>query len=333
MFPNLLLWEKRMSKNDYKITAKSDVFFRYLFGMPENEDLLVDFINAVFRDSGGKTICSAMVVNPFNLKESFEEKETILDIKAISDDGRFLNIELQVIGNESYRKRIAYYIAKLHSSQLTTGDEYDKIAQTVAIHIVDFELEKGDKNIHNCYHLYSENNKTLCLTDDLEVHVLELPKLRNNAKIDKRLFGWLEFFEEEEEGKNMDAVIEKNPKLTRAQELFKRFTENEELNRYEARVKYERDLKYWKKCIQEQIRNEIKEEIRNEIKKECRDEGITIGREEGIAIGEERGISIGLSQGEHKKAVETAKSMILRNISIDIVAECTGLSPEEIEKL
>ena len=55
--------------------------------------------------------------------------------------------------------------------------------------------------------------------------------------------------------------------------------------------------------------------------------------EEGIAIGEERGISIGLSQGEHKKAVETAKSMILRNISIDIVAECTGLSPEEIEKL
>ena len=322
-----------MYKRNYKITAKSDVFFRYLFGMPENEDLLVDFINAVFRDSGGKTIRSAMVVNPFNLKESFEEKETILDIKAISDDGRFLNIELQVVGNESYRKRIAYYIAKLHSSQLTTGDEYDKIAQTVAIHIVDFELEKGDKNIHNCYHLYSENNKTLCLTDDLEVHVLELPKLRNNAKIDKRLFGWLEFFEEEEEGKNMDAVIEKNPKLTRAQELFKRFTENEELNRYEARVKYERDLKYWKKCIQEQIRNEIKEEIRNEIQEECReegrDEGITIGREEGISIG----LSQGITQGAHQKAVETAKKFLAMGLSVEQVADGTGLSPEEIEKL
>ena len=116
-------------------------------------------------------------------------------------------------------------------------------------------------------------------------------------------------------------IYTKNPKLTRAQELFKRFTENEELNRYEARVKYERDLKYWKKCRQEQIRNEALEE--------GRDEGITIGREEGISIG----LSQGITQGARDAKLETAKSMILRNISIDIVAECTGLSPEEIEKL
>ena len=68
-------------------------------------------------------------------------------------------------------------------------------------------------------------------------------------------------------------------------------------------------------------------------RKEAFDDGISIGRNEGIAIGEERGISIGLSQGAYQKAVETAKSMMQRNISIDIVAECTGLSLEEIEKL
>ena len=55
--------------------------------------------------------------------------------------------------------------------------------------------------------------------------------------------------------------------------------------------------------------------------------------DDGFSAGEERGISIGLSQGAYQKAVETAKSMRQRNISIDIVAECTGLSPEEIEKL
>ena len=249
-----------MSTNNPKITAKSDIFFRYLFGCPENEDLLVDFINAVFRDTGKKIISRATVLNPFNLKDSFNAKESILDIKAATDDGRLLNIELQVIGSSLYRKRIAYYLAKLHTSQLTTGDDYGKIVQTVGIHIVDFELENSDKNIHNCYHLYSESNKNLCLTDDLEVHVLELPKLRNNLKIDRRLLGWLEFFEEEEEGKNIDTVIEKNPKLTRAEELFKRFTENEELNRYEAKVKYERDLRYWAECYAEKKYNEAREE-------------------------------------------------------------------------
>ena len=286
-----------MSTNNPKITAKSDIFFRYLFGCPENEDLLVDFINAVFRDTGKKIISRATVLNPFNLKDSFNAKESILDIKAATDDGRLLNIELQVIGSSLYRKRIAYYLAKLHTSQLTTGDDYGKIVQTVGIHIVDFELENSDKNIHNCYHLYSESNKNLCLTDDLEVHVLELPKLRNNLKIDRRLLGWLEFFEEEEEGKNMDAVIEKNPKLTRAEELFKRFTENEELNRYEAKVKYERDLRYWAECYAEKKYNEAREE------------------------------------GEHKKAVETAKKFLSMGLSVEQVADGTGLSIEEIEKL
>ena len=64
-------------------------------------------------------------------------------------------------------------------------------------------------------------------------------------------------------------------------------------------------------------------------RKEAFDDGLS----QGISQGRNEGISIGLSQGEHKKAVETAKSMMQRNISIDIVAECTGLSVEEIEKL
>jgi predicted transposase/invertase (TIGR01784 family) len=69
------------------------------------------------------------------------------------------------------------------------------------------------------------------------------------------------------------------------------------------------------------------------LKKDTYDSGFTAGEK----VGEERGISIGLSQGITQGAqqakLETAKSMMQRNISIDIVAECTGLSPEEIEKL
>ena len=57
------------------------------------------------------------------------------------------------------------------------------------------------------------------------------------------------------------------------------------------------------------------------------------GRSEGIAIGEKRGISLGITQGEHKKAIETAKKFLAMGLSIEQVADGTGLSPEEIEKL
>lgn len=33
------------------------------------------------------------------------------------------------------------------------------------------------------------------------------------------------------------------------------------------------------------------------------------------------------------KPIETAKNLVLKNIHIDIIAECTGLSIEEISKL
>ena len=69
------------------------------------------------------------------------------------------------------------------------------------------------------------------------------------------------------------------------------------------------------------------------LKKDTYDSGFTAGEEYGRKEGISIGLSQGITQGEHKKAVETAKSMMQRNISIDIVAECTGLSPEEIEKL
>ena len=64
-------------------------------------------------------------------------------------------------------------------------------------------------------------------------------------------------------------------------------------------------------------------------RKEAFDDGVSIGRNEGIAIGEERGISMGVQQAK----LETAKIMLLKNISFEIISECTGLSVEEIEQL
>ena len=63
--------------------------------------------------------------------------------------------------------------------------------------------------------------------------------------------------------------------------------------------------------------------------------------ENGFSAGEERGrnegISIGMSQGRNEGArdakIETAKKFLAMGLSVEQVANGTGLSPEEIEKL
>ena len=65
------------------------------------------------------------------------------------------------------------------------------------------------------------------------------------------------------------------------------------------------------------------------LKKDTYDSGFIAGEE----YGRKEGISIGLSQGAQQKAIETAKKFLAMGLSIEQVANGTGLSPEEIEKM
>ena len=61
----------------------------------------------------------------------------------------------------------------------------------------------------------------------------------------------------------------------------------------------------------------------------AKEEGIT----EGITIGEAKGKAEGKAEGAMEKAKEAAVKMLAENLSLEIVAKCTGLSVEEIRKL
>lgn len=53
----------------------------------------------------------------------------------------------------------------------------------------------------------------------------------------------------------------------------------------------------------------------------------------GIHAAERRGLARGISQGERRKAIETARILKQSNISLDVIAKSTGLSVEEILSL
>ena len=69
------------------------------------------------------------------------------------------------------------------------------------------------------------------------------------------------------------------------------------------------------------------------LKQDTYDSGFSAGEEYGFSLGRNEGISLGITQGEHKKAIETAKVLKSAGVSINLIVDSTGLSVEEIEKL
>ncbi len=78
------------------IKAYSDLFVKYLFGYHGHEDILLTFINDVLINSGFKAIKSVIVTNPFNIQSYKDDKLSVLDIKAVDEDGKIFKIEYRL---------------------------------------------------------------------------------------------------------------------------------------------------------------------------------------------------------------------------------------------
>ena len=55
--------------------------------------------------------------------------------------------------------------------------------------------------------------------------------------------------------------------------------------------------------------------------------------ESAIKTWREDGYEEGMTAGEQKKAVEDARNFLRENVSPEIIARCTGLALEEVQKL
>ena len=57
------------------------------------------------------------------------------------------------------------------------------------------------------------------------------------------------------------------------------------------------------------------------------------GRAEGLAKGLAKGREEGLAKGRAEERIEIARNMKAKGLPVDLIAECSGLSPEEISQL
>ena len=287
------------------INVLNDYFMRYMFAKEGHEHILLNLINAVRTDYNQEPFEEVKVLNTFNLKETVNDKQSIVDVRAITKSGETVLIEIQRVGNQSFVYRSLYYWAKGYISNLRNNEKYNDLKQVIVINILDFNLLKDINKEHSCY-VIKELETNHILTNHLEMHFLELPKyLSSNSKLTDELYAWFYFLTIKEKREKMEEIMEmlvkKNPIMKEVYDEYNKFVNTKDL--FENYSEYEKNYFDILALNEERIK----------------------GREEGLKEG--------IEQGEKNKAISMAKNMKARNMDLNLISELTDLSIKEIEEL
>jgi predicted transposase/invertase (TIGR01784 family) len=225
------------------IDPKVDYAFKKVFGSESNVDLLANLINAVRNVPPERQIVGLEIRNPFNEKETADDKVSVLDIKARDASGRWYNIEMQMLAPWFFPQRVLYYWAKVYVAQLLEGNDYRGLQPTISIAFVNSQLFPESEEYHHHFVLADRTDDTV-MTDHLEIHLIELPKFTLTAEqLTTPREVWCYFMRH---GESLDtARLPESlniPPIQRALEVLNVLTQSEiERERYEARLKGMRD--------------------------------------------------------------------------------------------
>ena len=259
------------SKNEIitidSLNKKNDCFIRYLFSDEGNENIVLDFINGVMIDLNFQTFNNVVILNPsptagfsLNLTKYLDGKESIVDVKCITEDNQTVIIEIQLQGNQYFIRRSLYYWANSYSSLLNKSENYTKLSPVISINVLDFVLFNDIKDFHSCY-LLKEIKHNKILTDHCMLHYIELPKFNlNNDK--EKLSSWIKFFK----GENMSNLIKENNIFEEVEKRCQSFIDSDPL--INAYRKKEWNEYFYKDMMNVEREEGIKEGIEKGIEKQ-----------------------------------------------------------------
>jgi predicted transposase/invertase (TIGR01784 family) len=273
------------------IDPKVDYAFKHLFGREVTRPILIDVIDSVLQPPPGHELRELELLNPFNPKETLDDKLSILDIKARDQSGRQFNVEMQMMAYPAYDKRILYYASRLHQQQLHEGEDYSELRSTISISFLNHVLFPQIDDWHLQFTLM-ERSRHFPFNEDIVFHTLELPKFKKQAaNLDGGLDNWLYFlrFAGRMDCDHLPETLA-SPLIKRAFEELKMLTEAEiERERYEARLKAQLDYNSLMKAPQR-----------------YREQGL----QEGLQEGRQKGLQEGLCQGEMIGAVHLCQRLL-----------------------
>ena len=191
-----------------------------------------------------------------------------------------LDVEIQLIERSNLPERLLFYFSKLYLRGIGKGEDYRFAKRVVLIAIIDYNLKMKieNKKMETIWKLIEKDNPQNVLTNKLEIHILELDKVKEEYEKNKKneKAQWLLFLD--------------NPKVIEVKKL----SEDEELQRLadlrekaimDEKAIYQAGLNNGKtEAMQEVAKKLLKQNV--EIKKIAEITGLTIERIEQLKLGD-----------------------------------------------
>lgn len=280
------------------VNPYTDFGFKLLFGTPVNKDLLIGFLNALFR--GEQEITDVTYLNAEQLGRAEWDRKAVFDVYCENVKGERFIVEMQKAKQKYFKDRSVFYSTFPIREQAKVGDwDYElKSVYTVGVLNFVFDEDKDDEEYYHHEVKLMDVGRKEVFYEKLTFIYLEMPKFRKREDELETLFDkWMFVL------KNLATLLERPVALQ--ERVFKRLFETAEIARFsESEMRdYEESLKNLRDLGN--VLNMAKEEGRKE------------GREEG----------------ERKRSLEIARNLLQAGIAEDVIAATTGLSIEEIRNL
>ena len=329
---NAEMLRKRMENliNGIKfIDLKIDYSFKRVFGTEGNEDLLLMLINSILPE---KNICSVRLGSQERTGDNSMQHKAIFDIYCTTSDGESLIIEMQYRSRDDMADRMLYYSGFPIRDSLKPGVDDFRGNPVYIIEILNYLLpnEFQTPDAINHYSIRNDIHTQIQFTGRLNFVSVELPKFNKQlpelSTLTEKIMYCLRYQD----------TFTSVPEELSCQELDKMF----KISNFAA-MDYNEQTEYLQEFLAEIDARSAMRYAKEQAQKEGRAEGIAEGIAEGLAEGRAEGRAKGLAEGRAEGHAEglaegramVAASMKAEGLSTAIIAKCTGLSIEEIEKL
>ena len=288
---------------NYKIIPMTnDRVFKSVLSSIEARDYLIDIISGITGLPKANLKKDMTFVDSEHRISRKNESKKISDLVVEVKDN-VINLEM----NNTYYKKLVdrnfEYIAKLKSNLI--GESYNKIRKVIQINFDNFNRYNDDRAVIK---FEMRDEKGIKEGVSLESYHVILPNVKEkyyNENNKDDLIGKLVIFVAERD-EELQKLIDKHIELRPVGKKLVEISREEE-----ARGIY--DLE------------EHERRVRNSLIEDALEDGWNRGKKEG----KEEGIKEGIKENK----LSVAKRMLEKNIDINVISECTGLSEKEIKTL